>query len=144
MRFHYIIELFSFGIFGFGLEFGGIFGTFFGGFATSGTVFLLLIVVMDAIDETTDTNDEHVGTEEADEGRDFEVARVKNDEAHYCATNANRDTNEAVGLVFAVDNAVGDVDDTGNDRVDCEHYGDISDIFVSEDNKAERSNHVNK
>ena len=54
---------------------------------------------MDTIDEATNTNDEHVGAEEADEGGDFEVTSINDDETHDGATDAENGADEAIGWV---------------------------------------------
>ena len=138
LRFHYNI-LFLFGLFG------GFFGNcLFGGFASSNTVFLFLVEVVNAIDEATDANNEHVGAEEADEGGNFEIASIQDDETHDGTTNTNGDADETVGLVFGSYEAVDDIDETGNGGVDSESDCAISNVVVGEAEQAERGDDVNE
>ena len=99
---------------------------------------------MDTVDKATNTNNEHVGAEEADEGGDFEITRVQDDEAHHCATDANRDTDEAIGVVFGGDDAMDDVDHTRNGGINSKYDGAVSEVVVREQEKTERSDDVNE
>ncbi len=128
MRPNYSILLgfFRCGLLG-GWLFGGLFGGWFlgegfhnfgGRFFSGGTIFKVLGTVVDAVDEATNTDNEHVGAEEADEGGDFEITSVDDDEAHDGATDAEDGTDEAIGWVDSRNDAVDEVNNAGNCGVD--------------------------
>lgn len=74
---------------------------------------------MDAVNHAGDTDDDSVNTKEADEGRQFKVASVKDYEAHNTATAAGKNADEAVGWIGGGNKTVEDIDkarDTGVNR----------------------------
>ena len=94
------------------------FHNFGSGFFPGNAIFYVLGTIVNAIDEATNTDDEHVCTEEADEGGDFEVASINDDEAHDGATDAEDGTDEAIGWVDGRNDAVDEINNAGNCGVD--------------------------
>ena len=73
---------------------------------------------MDTVNHAGDTDDDSINTKEADEGRQFKVASVKDYEAHNTATAAGKNADEAVGWIGGRNETVEDIDETRNTSVD--------------------------
>ncbi len=116
-----------------GLEGGFSRGRFFSG----NMVFDELSTVVNAVNEASNANDEHVNTEEAGKHGDVEFACINNNESHNTAGTTCKDADKAVGWVDGGKEAVEEVDEARNEYIDSKDdqlEGEVA-IGEEEDNK---------
>ncbi len=96
-------------------------------------IFDELGTVVNAVNEASNTNDEHVNAEEAGKHRDVEFACVNDNEGHDAAGATCKDTDKAVGWVDSGKEAVEEVDKAGNKYIDGEDDKLESEVAVGEE-----------
>ena len=96
-------------------------------------VFNILLTIMNTIDKAGGTNNQHIGTKEADKGGDFEGTSIQNGGTDDTATNASKDTDETIGGVHGRKEAVEDINQTRDNGVDRNNNDTVSQVVLSKE-----------